>query len=149
MPFKTFFIQIWHYHENLAKDVQVKFYLYKCLRRTLLNTLTKENIYTGIFDEEMLEDNDDSFEDLWIQTEEQHKQDKQLADSLDMLSLREKEIISLKYFSGMKIKDIALLLNLKEQTIANTLQNALTKLRSKLVYCITLFFSSSINFKKI
>ncbi|MEA5427890.1 MULTISPECIES: RNA polymerase sigma factor [Arcicella] len=134
------FIQIWHYHENLAKDVQVKFYLYKCLRRTLLNTLTKENIYTGIFDEEMLEDNDDSFEDLWIQTEEQHKQDKQLADSLDMLSLREKEIISLKYFSGMKIKDIALLLNLKEQTIANTLQNALTKLRSKLVYCITLFF---------
>lgn len=132
------FVDIWQYRNNLTEDVQVRFYLYRSLRRTVVR-LMKEELSTGenlndaySFDAEI------SPETAFCNLETENHQQVQIQESLKALSEREREIITLKYYSNLKIREIAELLDLKEQTVANTLQNALGKLRKKLSIMIVL-----------
>ena len=136
------FVDIWTYRGTLNKDVQVKFYLYRCLRNALLKQL--ENQSHAPFDDREVDevaDPDSCPETRWMMAESELGKHSDLVRSLDLLSQREKEIISLKYYSGMKLREIAELLGLKEQTISNTLQNALVKLRKHLVYVLLVVFA--------
>ncbi|WP_138476722.1 RNA polymerase sigma factor [Dyadobacter bucti] len=137
------FIDLWMYRSNLSKDVQVKYYLYRCLRNALLKQIDNAQVSAfGIQEADSLEDPDASPESQWLATESDTRRHSQIARVLENLSDREKEVISLKYYSDMKIRQIASLLNLKEQTVANTLQNALVKLRKHLVYLLVMLLSS-------
>lgn len=129
------FVDIWLYRANLAPEVQVKFYLYRSLRRAVL----KQMAATRLADAEAGEPEaaaglHPSAETEWVITETENQRSRRLLQSLNLLSHREREVISLKYYSDLKIREIAVMLNLREQTVANTLQNALTKLRKHLVF---------------
>lgn len=136
------FVNIWLYRANLAPEVQVKFYLYKSLRRNLLKQVAAIRP-VGTTEWENVAETQPSPEAEWVHTETESLRSRRLLQSLTVLSDREREVISLKYFSDLKIKDIASLLELREQTVANTLQNALNKLRKHLVlfllFCLSLF----------
>ena len=137
------FIDLWMYRANLSKDVQVKYYLYRCLRNALLKQIDNTRVSSfGIQEADSVEDPDASPENQWLTTESDIRRHTQIARVLENLSDREKEVISLKYYSDMKIRQIAALLNLKEQTVANTLQNALVKLRKHLVYLLVMLLAS-------
>ena len=61
-----------------------------------------------------------------------HKQFVAVQKSLKELDAKYQEVISLKYFEGMKIKEIAMVLNKKEGTIKSLLSRGLSQIRSKL-----------------
>lgn len=129
------FVDLWVYRENLAEEVQVKFYLLRCLRNSLHKQMGGAKMPTVEFsDNDNFSDLDATPEKEWIALEADTERDRHLVGMMTMLSDREREIVSLKYYSSLKIKEIAALLSLREQTIANTLQNALVKLRKHLVY---------------
>jgi RNA polymerase sigma factor (sigma-70 family) len=135
------FVDIWSYRSNLSKDVQVKFYLYRCVRRAVVRQISPgETSVSDFSDVERVAESTASPESEWVSAEAEHLQNQRIYNSLKLLSEREREVISLKYYADMKIREIATLLNLKEQTVSNTLQNALTKLRKHLVYLLTLLF---------
>lgn len=138
------FVDLWLYRSNLNEDVQVKFYLYRCVRRATTKLLRRDNQenteaqwYPMDFEADEL-----SPEMLLCRIESESFQEAQIEKSLKILSEREREIITLKYYSNLKLREIANLLEIKEQTVANILQKALTKLRQQLSYLISivLFF---------
>ena len=134
------FVNIWLRRSALSSDVKVRFYLYRCLRRALLKGISTEemnNLRTA--DPEVWAVSENSAETDWISSESESRRNNQLSEAMSGLSPREREVISLKYYSDMKIREISALLNLKEQTIANTLQNALVKLRKYVTHSILLF----------
>ncbi|PWK27673.1 RNA polymerase sigma factor (sigma-70 family) [Arcicella aurantiaca] len=133
------FVDIWLYRHNLSNDVQVRFYLYRSVRRAVTRHLKNVNLDAQEFENYLSELIDDaSPEAILCKNEFDHQQEQQLASSLKMLSAREREVITLKYYSNLKLKEIAIMLGLKEQTVANTLQNALSKLRTRLSYLVSL-----------
>ncbi|PWJ57751.1 RNA polymerase sigma factor (sigma-70 family) [Dyadobacter jejuensis] len=141
------FVDVWQYRKNLSRKVQVKFYLYSCLRRAIMKQMPhRGTVQTEASEMEWLMNPQDSIEQQWVSTETEQQQKRSISESLNTLSDREREVVTLKYYSNMKIREIALLLDLKDQTIANTLQNALTKLRKNLVY---MFLMLQVMFEKI
>ena len=136
------FVDLWLYRENLSEQVQVKFYLYRSLRRALMKQMSQQQIsYSDISDVEFFKDFEPSPESEWLSRESEKDRNSRILNSLNFLSQREREIISLKYYSDLKIREIAAMLDLKDQTVANTLQNALTKLRKHLVYLCIAFYA--------
>lgn len=143
------FVDLWSYRTNLAEQVRVKFYLYRSLRRAVMKQMSQQQIsYSDISDVESFTDFEPSPESEWLSRESEKDTNSRILNSFNFLSQREREIISLKYYSDLKIREIAAMLNLKEQTVANTLQNALTKLRKHLVY-ICIAFCACLNLFKI
>lgn len=133
------FFDLWLYRNNLADEVEVKFYLFRCLRNVLIRTGTERH-HDPLHEERAYPTHtEDSPETKWLDAENEKDRNLIIRRSLNTLSEREREIISLKYYSGLKIKEIVSLLGLKDQTVANTLQNALTKLRKHLIYSLLLF----------
>lgn len=135
------FVDLWVYRENLAREVQVKFYLLRCLRNSLRKQMGSTLLPTiELSDDDVFSDLEATPEKEWMAHEANTERDQHLIGMLMLLSDREREIVSLKYYSSLKIKEIATLLSLREQTIANTLQNALVKLRKHLVYHVIVLF---------
>ncbi len=133
------FVDIWSYRANLSQQVQVKFYLYRCVRRAVVKQMADQNTLQGDLSEvDHFFLAESSPEMQLVALESENLQNDRVQRSLSLLSDREREVISLKYYSDMKIREIAQMLDLKEQTIANTLQNALTKLRKNLVHILIL-----------
>lgn len=135
------FVDLWHYRNKLSFDVQVRFYLYRCVKRAVVKNM--KWIPAGREDIELFQESQ-KLTDLfveWPKSDQEEEQQVLIEKTLQLLSQREREIISLKYYSNLKLREIAEVLDLKEQTIANTLQNALLKLRKYLKHLpIFLFF---------
>ncbi|QDA58963.1 RNA polymerase sigma factor [Hymenobacter jejuensis] len=130
---QTVFVHLWSWRESLGEVVAVKFYLYRCLRRELLKTASVPRPHLAW---PSPDDNEQSAEQRLVRAEDELRLSVRLRLSMDQLSSREKEIINLKYFSDFKIREIANLLQLSEQTVANQLYRALQKLRKAFVPCL-------------
>jgi len=63
---------------------------------------------------------------------EEHHTEMELKDAMSTLDERSREILTLKYFQDMKIKDIAVTLQCPEGTVKTWLNKALKALRDKL-----------------
>ena len=123
---QTVFVNLWARREHLALEVSVKFYLYGSLRRELLKSRKETRMWAQ---EPTSIGNEPSAEQQLVASEDEHQRTLKLSASLGLLSGREKEIINLKYFNNFKIREIADLLQLNEQTVSNLLYRALQKLR--------------------
>lgn len=63
---------------------------------------------------------------------ERHKQFKKVQKAVKELPLKYQEVISLKYFERLKIKEISTVLNKKEGTIKSLLSRGIAQLKQKL-----------------
>ncbi|WP_022823379.1 RNA polymerase sigma factor [Hymenobacter norwichensis] len=132
---QTLFVTLWARREHLAAEVSVKFYLYGSLRRELLKLRKEARMWVP--SAEHLE-NEPSVEQQLMASEDEHHRTIKLSTSLGQLSGREKEIINLKYFNNFKIREIADLLQVNEQTVSNLLYRALQKLRRSFTISLAL-----------
>lgn len=123
---QTLFVHLWMWRENLGEVVTVKFYLYRSLKRELLKVAAAPR---PRLERTPMEEYEPSIEQQLVTAETERHFITKLKLSLAQLSGREKEIINLKYFSNFKIREIADLLHLSEQTVSNLLHRALKKLR--------------------
>lgn len=124
------FIYIFEAYGRLGDVKQVKAYLFHSLRRRMIEKLTRERRQKGADrDLPVLTTIQFSVEDLRIQAESQQHIQQALAQALNELSWRQKEAIYLRYYNGLRTKEIAEIMGVANQTILNTLYQALKKIR--------------------
>lgn len=125
------FVNILIRKERLSNTDNIRFYLFRCVRRSLFKILnSKEYKVTDLFDfSNPTFHFEEGIEPIYGDDEEQNRFRKLLATSVNKLSERQKEILYLKYYSGLNNKEIAEVLGVSYQTVRNTLCNALGKIR--------------------
>ena len=121
------FIDLIKYRKNISATDSVKFYLFKSLRNKI-NLLRSESLELkfDINDNEAGKYNETKYKSLKVE--------------IDKLSNSEREIIYLKFYNNLKNTEIAEVLELKYQTVANHLQNAIVKIRKSANINVFLLF---------
>ena len=124
------FIYIFEAYGRLSDVNQVKAYLFRSLRRRMIEKLSRERRQKEAGRElPTLTDIQFSSEDLRVQEENQRHIQQALALALNELPWRQREAIYLRYFNGLRTKEIAEIMGVANQTILNTLYQALKKIR--------------------
>jgi RNA polymerase sigma factor (sigma-70 family) len=101
------FVKIWTNRKSLRYTDNIKYYLISALRNEIINYKTKENRYDHQplnVEEFML---DFSVESAYIRKEEANEQTKKMADAMNQLTARQKEIIYLRFFEELDYDQIA------------------------------------------
>ncbi len=125
-----------HIHENrerLGPTDNIRFYLYRALRRRLLDTITKLNKFdsdTYVFDgvEFLVQ----SYEHELVAEQLLDQQKRLVLVELNKLPKRQKEILYLVYMKGLTYQQAAEVMNITMKSVYNTIHVALTTLRTHL-----------------
>lgn len=128
------FIDLWKMRHNLADNVSIRFYLYRSLRRRLHTAQKQEQLHQ--YDVQEFIHSTNSHETSLINLEREERQCKVVSNALICLSGREKQVVHLRYFENISVKEIASSLQIKEQTVRNLLQRALLKIRKKVTLAV-------------
>lgn len=117
---QTMFLNILNSREKLPKVKNVKAYLMKSLRNQILNSKR-----TKIDDFPLIADSEFDFKKKGLDENVYKK----LTELINRLSPRERELVYLKYFHGLRSTEISKLLEIEYQTVRNILANAVIKMR--------------------
>ena len=122
-------IHLWLHRENLNDTPSVKFYLLKSFRHRIIKTLkplSEELELTDHFENHIMEF---SSEEAIIQKENEAGLKHQINELMTQLPVRQREVVYLKFFQGLKSEEIGNLLAIKPQSVSNILQRALSNLK--------------------
>lgn len=139
------FLQIWEKRECLAHVVTLKPYLFQSLRNNLLHRIRKQSFFSDITQNELDILGDISPESNWILQETEMIASNRLKDAIQHLPKRQREALYLKYYQNLSYEDIAEVMGLNRQAIANYLQYGIQKLRGHLLPT-TILLSLILNF---
>ncbi|NER13794.1 sigma-70 family RNA polymerase sigma factor [Leptobacterium flavescens] len=128
---QDFFIYLHDNRQKLGELDSIRAYLFASFRRRLFKEMGKAvpSVEYNKLNTEMME-MQFSPEELAIQKEFHHIRKEKLSEILNTLSKREKEVIYLRYYCQIDIKDITEIMDINYQSVINTLQKAFKKLRS-------------------
>lgn len=119
------FLYIYEKRATLGEVEYVRAYLFRSFRRRLMRTLRnqRKSVYVSL---------DNSWivapKELEILDRDERRR-KQLADMINELSPRQREMIYLRYYSGLSPQEIAEMLSVSYRAVINTLYKAMVKLR--------------------
>ena len=123
-----------HLHENrlrLGPTDNIRFYLYRALRRRLLDTVGRLNKYDS---DEYLFDNAEfliqPYETTLVEEQLLDQQKQVLTHELNKLPKRQKEVLYLVYMKGLTYPQAAEVMDITLKSVYNTINVALTTLRS-------------------
>ncbi|MCE6992484.1 RNA polymerase sigma factor [Dyadobacter sp. CY323] len=120
-----------HIHKStLGPTNNIHFYLYRALRRRLLDALKKLKKYDS--DEHALNHAEfvvESFEAQYIEDQDQIRQQEMVLTELNKLPKRQKEILYLVYMKGLSYQETADVMDISMKSVYNTVNVALTSLR--------------------
>jgi len=127
-----FFVYLWDHREGLTDLEQLKYYLLKAFRhravrhlRKQQNLLQREKRYAAQGPQFHF-----SQAELIEEGETERLRKVYTAALLNQLSDRQREIVFLRFYENLSIKEIAAVLDLKEQSVLNHLQRIFKRLRS-------------------
>jgi RNA polymerase sigma factor (sigma-70 family) len=123
------FCHIWDHRDRLGKVQSVKAYLIVALRRQVfqhIRSTQKAGKSDFIFFNEQ-SDIQFSAEDILIQNP--HLKESYVAQLLNSLPARQREVIYLRYFEDMSLEDIAEALSIQYQSVSNLLQRSYQAIR--------------------
>ncbi|UFH54523.1 RNA polymerase sigma factor [Spirosoma sp. KNUC1025] len=129
------FIRIWERRTTLNIQV-VSIYLFKSLRNQLMQEFRKPiHTLSSLYSQEVNELSD------WqtVETEiEQHETDSEsqykVRQAIHMLPKRQQEVVFLKFYKGLENEQIAELMEINRQSVANLLFRALGSLKSQMAF---------------
>lgn len=124
------FCQLWESQERLSKVEKIKGYLWICFRRRLMKHLkakSRDIQHHTSFMGDMKQEQ--SIEKTIISREQQASNHKALNQVVDLLSMREREVLYLKYYEGMSYSEIEQVLGIRYQTARNYVHRAINRLR--------------------
>lgn len=128
------FVELWKNHVNLGPTTSVKFYLMASIKRKLvrhidgnLKSLNNHVIYTRDYVEDL-----PSQESLLILKEVQAEMNLKVANSLHLLSRRQREAIQLKFYKNLDTDQISEQMNINAQSVYNLIFGALRVMRDGL-----------------
>ena len=121
------FTDIWR-NKTSAPAISIRAYLLKALKYKILRQLGKpvlqaitENDANGCFEW--------SYEDFIIDKDEQLRKARQVRNALDQLTVRQKEIIYLKYYQDLSYEEVSVIMNINYQVARNLLYQAIKSMK--------------------
>nr|WP_293839991.1 sigma-70 family RNA polymerase sigma factor [uncultured Arsenicibacter sp.] len=132
------FVDLWRRRHYLSDVDCIKFYLIRSLRNQVLR-----NARNDVFDQ--AGDIDDFLDLLVILSAEQHTIDQEMKldqvnrirMAIDRLAVRQREVIHLRFYQGLKLEEIANVMDLSKQSVSNLLYKAYAALRVGIRFVLT------------
>ncbi len=122
------FLELWRSRQRLACPQAFRHYLLGMLRNRLILLHKKNNFIST--DSDITADLSISPENEYIHLEQQQTQQKHLGSYLKMLPSNHQQVLALRFYEEMSYAEIADLMGIKEQSVRNIVQRAISKLRS-------------------
>ncbi|MPR33945.1 RNA polymerase sigma factor [Salmonirosea aquatica] len=124
------FITLWRTRSNLSEVDNVKFYLFRCLRRNIRRLSEREKrSQPQDFSASAGSLADQLQTPAFTDGNDEALLNRRLKSIIDQLPRRQREVVLLRYYESFKTEEIALLMGISEKTVRNTLFNAMTTLR--------------------
>lgn len=127
------FLHLYNKRNRLGPTNNIRFYLYRTLRRRLLDSVSRLQKYDS---EDYLFDSADftiqPFENQLIEEQTLSRQKQLVVNELNNLPKRQKEILYLVYLEGLSYQDAAEIMDITMKTVYNSINVALTTLRNYL-----------------
>lgn len=131
---QDFFLYIYDHRENLSDLDKIAPYLFTAYKRFLLRKLKNNTkLKNTDFSEEIIVDIEFTAEELMTKQEADNFKNKNLSVLLNKLPKRQREAIYLKYYSGLKAKEIAEIMDINYQSVVNTLHKAIKSLKEEIL----------------
>ncbi len=126
-------LELWERRTRLSEVVSVKAYLLKCLRHRIGRASIRLQRLNQV--EELAfrssEPLERPIESVIIETEQEQLQLQQLQQQISALTLRQQELIYLRFYQQLDHDDIAAIMDLSRQSVANLLHRTLRNLRER------------------
>lgn len=129
------FINIWQSRQNLAPVASIKFYLFKSLRRMILDRVRKQHILS--FTDNPGKQNADFFlascEAQIIDKQVSERKNSVLYKALEKLTCRQKEAIFLRFYEELSYQEIAFLMSFKSvKSVRNMIYAAINNIKKNI-----------------
>jgi RNA polymerase sigma factor (sigma-70 family) len=121
------FVELWRNHATLGATTSVKFYLMASIKRKIIRhmeTNLKHMNHHMNYTKDFVED-EVSQESLLIRYEEELFVNKKLKECMNLLSKRQREAISLRFFHNMDTDQISSSMRINPQSVYNLIFGAL------------------------
>lgn len=128
------FVYLFQHRSALGDTNAIKYYLFKSLRRRILEALEKQN-KAAAHDDELAYAMADTFSSAEVKIMEEETeayQHKRLMTAIESLPERQREAIYLLYFSNLSYPEIAAIMSLNIRTVYNQVHTAIQSLRKQL-----------------
>lgn len=125
------FVKLYNERKSLKAEVNIKFYLFACLKNRLYNLLKRELFFDKI-DPEDNEYLDPAAEELVTNNLSQSEIQRTVRFVLGLLTDRQREIVYYRYIEELSIEEIAVLTDMNYQSVQNSIQRSLKKIRDSL-----------------
>lgn len=125
------FVELWNSRENLSDTGSIRWYLLKALRYKLIR-LEKLRHSRASFEAIPLELQEAPIETSIVERELHESYSHLLKDALGHLTLRQREIIQLRFYQGLSHEQIAELMDVNYQSVSNLLYKALCRLKERI-----------------
>lgn len=126
------FISLWQRRETAVTILSPKYYFLRAIKNKVLKAIHR-NAQRGTSDD-LLDEyeffHEFSIEQIIIEKQVSEEKAGKLRKILSQLSIRQKEIVYLKYYQHLDNGQIAELMNISRQSVYNLLYEAIHKLRS-------------------
>jgi RNA polymerase sigma-70 factor (ECF subfamily) len=126
------FFRVWKNNINLTSITNLKSYLFKALRRQILNMLDLK--INQISKEEVNENIAIEFspEDFFVLKQSEERIRNKVIKALQKLPHRQSEAIYLRFFENLGFSEIAVIMNIRVQSVKNSVLKGLTLLKKTL-----------------
>ena len=138
------FIEIWNRRTRIATPVSVRAYLLSCVRKRVVREAYRQRIPN---DDEVAEPEDEAafveFSPEWTLIEQESLQETthRVAEALNQLPRRQREVIYMRYYQNLDRDEIAAIMDVNPQSVSNLLQAAFKTFRENWVGLILLITS--------
>lgn len=124
------FLELYTSREKLADPDNLEFYLVKALKRIVIHRLTGKQRDEGLFEDAVASfDVELDAENILISSERHQSKMKLLDDALQSLEPAKKELLFLKFYSGLNTRQISSITGLKPDTVQKQIYRILKKLQ--------------------
>lgn len=124
------FVKMYCARAHLLHVSNVNSYLYAALKNRLINSLNREKIYLKSIDiSEASSDEGNMVEPNIIYKEEELQKQNKIDTMMNLLTPQQRKVVVYRYVEGLSLEDISLKTGVKYQSIQNTLQRAIKKIK--------------------
>lgn len=125
------FVDLYKYRKNIKATNNIKNYLFKSLKHSLLRALKKTKDISYVGESEPLLCVEKSSEDILIEQDTCSQRVFQMRKALSLLSDRQREAIFLKYYLEYNYNEISQIMSLNYQSARNLVHRGIETLRKK------------------
>lgn len=126
------FIELIDSGSRLSRTDNIRYYLLKSLRNKIIRQLSEKSKFTNKLTESADFNLVDSIENQLIKNEVEEQLRNQVTTAIKKLSVKQQEIIYLRFYSDISYQEIAILFDVNIQTVRNLMNRAINSLKEDL-----------------